>query len=94
MILKDYCLVLMYCNDNEVFGEIVMANIADPDLTVTRECAYCKVPKFSAPENFAVIYLKFKQRGQTLWFFADCSSRSSLIWVCTVCPDLLNCQKT
>ena len=46
-----------------------MANIADPDLTVTRECAYRKVPKFSAPENFAVIYLKFKQRGQTLGCF-------------------------
>ena len=26
---------------------------------------YCKVPKFSAARNFAVIHLKFKQRGQT-----------------------------
>ena len=27
--------------------------------------AYSKVPKFSDARNFAVIYLKFKQRGQT-----------------------------
>ena len=27
---------------------------------------YCKVPKFSNAKNFAVIHLKFKQRGQTL----------------------------
>ena len=24
---------------------------------------------FRTPENFAVIYLKFKQRGQTIWVF-------------------------
>ena len=61
-----------------------------------------KFLNFWTPENFAVIYLKFKQRGQTLGYFvkmmqwnskqwrpwSDCSSRSSLIWVCTVCPDL------
>ena len=55
------------------------------------------------PESFAVIYLKFKQRSQTFkgilskwckWnsiqcrLRSDCSSRSSLILVCTVCPDL------
>ena len=28
-----------------------------------------KVPNFLTPENFAVIYLKFKQRGQTLAYF-------------------------
>ena len=27
--------------------------------------AYYKVPKYLDSENFAVIYLKFKQRGQT-----------------------------
>ena len=49
-----------------------------------------------------MIYLKFKQRGQSLGYFviwcnwnskqcrpwSDCSSRSSLIRACTVCPDL------
>ena len=30
---------------------------------------YRKVPKFSEARNFAVIYLKFKQRGQTLRYF-------------------------
>ena len=30
---------------------------------------YRKVPKFRTPELFAVIYVKFKQRGQTLKFF-------------------------
>ena len=30
---------------------------------------YRKVPKFLDAKNFAVIYLKFKQRGQTLRYF-------------------------
>ena len=30
---------------------------------------YCKVPKFSDARNFAVIYLKFKERGQSLKYF-------------------------
>ena len=30
---------------------------------------YCKVPKFLMLKNFDVIYLKFKQRGQTLGIF-------------------------
>ena len=60
-----------------------------------------KFLKFRTPKFFAVSYLKFKQRGQTLglskWCkgygkqwrpWSDCSSRSSLIWVCTVCLDL------
>ena len=29
------------------------------------DCCYRKVPKFSEARNFAVIHLKFKQRGQT-----------------------------
>ena len=33
------------------------------------EIAYRKVPKFLDAKNFAVIYLKFKQRGQTVGFF-------------------------
>ena len=32
---------------------------------------YHKIPKFSDAKNFAVIYLKFKQRGQTLWHFVQ-----------------------
>ena len=31
--------------------------------------SYCKVPKFSDARNFAVIHLKFKQRGQTFGYF-------------------------
>ena len=66
--------------------------------------ATIKFLNFGTPEIFAVIYLKFKQRGQTSGYFvkckwskwnskqwrpwSDCSSRSSLIWVCTVCPYL------
>ena len=33
------------------------------------EAYYRKVPKFSDTRNFAVIHLKFKQRGQTLRYF-------------------------
>ena len=29
----------------------------------------CKVPKSRTPENLALIYLKFKQRGKTLGYF-------------------------
>ena len=61
-----------------------------------------KFLNFRIPENFAVIYLKFKQRGKTGYFVKKMQmekqtlktqirllySRSSLIWVCTVCPDL------
>ena len=32
---------------------------------------YRKVPNFRMPENFVVIYLKFKKRGQTLWYFVQ-----------------------
>ena len=79
----------------------------DPDLKFEIKVNTVKFLKFGTPEIFAVIYLKFKQRGQTLRVFCqngangiansekpyrtaprDCSSRSSLIWVCTVCPDL------
>ena len=55
---------------------------------------------FRMPENFAVIYLKFKQRGQTLGYFVkkmqmDLQTVKTLIrllqnpiWVYTVCPNL------
>ena len=71
---------------------------------------YRKVLKFSDAKIFAVIYLKFRQRGKKrIWQnekqkrkwansgdpdqtarrpWSDCSSRSSLIWVCTVCQEL------
>ena len=32
---------------------------------------YCKSPKFSDIRNIAVMYLKFKQRGQTLRVFCQ-----------------------
>ena len=59
-----------------------------------------KFLNFQTPENFAVIYLKFKQRGQTLGYFIKKMQMElqtvktlirlllELIWVCTVCPDL------
>ena len=60
-----------------------------------------KFLNFQTPENFAVNYLKFNHRGQILenlsqrckwnskhWRpWSDCSSRSSLLWVCNVCTD-------
>ena len=33
------------------------------------EKGYCKSPKFRTPKMFAVINLKFKQRGQTVEYF-------------------------
>ena len=30
-----------------------------------------KVPKFSDARNFAVIHIKFKQRGQTLGYYVE-----------------------
>ena len=83
--------------------------------------ATVKFLNFGTPEIFAVIYLKFKQRGQTVYGRNLCCNLpkiqtkrpnlrvfsqedvngiansedpdqtapgSSLIWVCTVCPDL------
>ena len=63
-----------------------------------------KFLNFRTPEIFPVIYLKFKQRGQTFSLYrvfgqkdayriansedADQTAPSSLIWVCTVCPDM------
>ena len=64
---------------------------------------YRKNPKISDTRKFAVIILKVEQGGFTLRVnvskgcrgnckqcrpWSDCSSRSSLIWVCTVCPGL------
>ena len=70
-----------------------------------------KFLNFRILEDFAVIYLKFKQRDQIIGYFikkdpygiADSEDpdqtaprlllkRSSLIWVCTVCPDLSVCK--
>ena len=49
-----------------------------------------KFLNFGMPENFAVIYLKFKQRGQTLRVFCQNGANgiANSVWVCTVCPDL------
>ena len=58
-----------------------------------------KFLNFRTPENFAVNYLKFKQRGQNHRVFRpkDAKGRANsedpdqtapLVWVCTVCPDL------
>ena len=63
---------------------------------------YHKTPKNSEPEKFAVVTLKLNKealpwsnvskrcRGNCKQCrpWSHCSSRSSLIWVCTVCPDL------
>ena len=66
-----------------------------------RKCSLCYVKflYFGTPQIFAVIYLKFKQRGYkqsilSKWCqwknkqWRPWSSRSSLILVCTVCPAL------
>ena len=61
---------------------------------------YRKIPKYTDTQKIAVINLKFEQCGCTVesiicrqngkqyrpW--SDCSFRSSLIWVYTVCPGL------
>ena len=39
------------------------------DSSVTWKTFTVKFLNFQTPENFAVIYLKFKQRGQTLGYF-------------------------
>ena len=63
---------------------------------------YRKNPKISDIRKCAVIILKVEQNGFSIVYciqrcrgnckqcrpWSDCSSRSSLIWVCTVCPDL------
>ena len=64
---------------------------------------YRKVPKFSDTKNLCCKLPKIQTKRQNLWAFyqngakgnskqwrpwSDCSSRSSLIWVCTVCPDI------
>ena len=55
---------------------------------------------FQTAETFAVIYLKFKKRGQTFGIFCQKDANGiansgdpdqtapRLIWVCTVCPDV------
>ena len=58
-----------------------------------------KFLSFGMPENFAVIYLKFKQKSPNLKVFCqngangkanseDPDQTAPLIWVCTVCSDL------
>ena len=57
-----------------------------------------KFLNFGMPEILAVIYLKFKQRGQTLRVFcqngangianSEDPDQTAPIWVCTVCPDV------
>ena len=56
-----------------------------------------KFLNFGTPEIFAIIYLKFKQRGQTQRVFcqngangianSEDPDQTAPIWVCTVCPD-------
>ena len=52
-----------------------------------------KFLNFWTPENFVVINLEFKQRGKTLGYFVkkmqmEMQTVKTLIWVCTVFPDL------
>ena len=63
---------------------------------------YRKIPKFWDAKIFAIIYLKFKQKKPNFRELRQndangiansedpdqTAPRSSLIWVCTVCPDL------
>ena len=60
----------------------------------TKVNIYCKILNIGTPEIFAVIYLKVKQRGQTLEYFvkmmpmeqhtvkpwSDCSSGLGAVW--------------
>ena len=65
---------------------------------LTEKTFTVKFLNFGTPEIFAVNTLKIKLRGSTYrWCkwnskqwrpWSDCTFRSSLIWVCTVCPDL------
>ena len=43
--------------------------LTSTETTTGSEVEYRKIPKFSDAKNFAVIYLKFKQRGQTIAYF-------------------------
>ena len=49
----------------EIGHEILSKAVSLP----TDDLGYRKIPKFSDANNFAVIYLKFKQRGQTFGNF-------------------------
>ena len=72
---------------------------ADHHLLSGKECTV-KFLNFGMPEIFAVIYLKFKQRGSNLRVFCQNGANGiansedpdqtapHLIWVCTLCPDL------
>ena len=71
-------------------------------VTIRSKYKYRKIPKNSNTGKFAVIVLKFEQSGFTVQYcvkrcwrngkqcrpWSDCSSRSCLIWVYTVCSDL------
>ena len=52
-----------------------LSPLCDKDIEILEhfyKCRKCTVKflNFRTPESFAVIYLKFKQRGQTLGYFA------------------------
>ena len=82
-----------------VFGPIVVVLlfIVRDVICITMVHATVKFLNFGMPEIFAVIYLRFKQRGQTLRVFCQNGANriansedpdQTAIWVCTVCPDL------
>ena len=65
---------------------------------VNEKVIYRKVPKFLDARKLRFSLPKVQEKKPNLWVFcqkdangianSDCSSRSSLIWVCTYCPDL------
>ena len=86
--------VLRY-SQNICFGEIckIIPKLSSNNHLI----CYRKFPKYSDTQNICCNYPK----SWTRWHFlrcrgnckqcrpwSDCSSRSSLIWVCSVCPDL------
>ena len=61
-IMESGLVMTLLCLDEGKSRDIDNLRISVSDITV-------KFRNFRKPENFAVVYLKFKQRGQTLGYF-------------------------
>ena len=74
--------------------QIACAKSVDPVLKWTNLCSslsyYCKVPKFWDARNLCCNLPKIPTKRPNLRVFGqkDANGIASLIWVCTVCPDL------
>ena len=53
----------------DVGVELLYGVVTNNNLQCCNNIITVKFLNFPTPENFAVIYLKFKQRGQTLGYF-------------------------